>query len=216
MYSHLTQEQRYAIYLGLQKGESRKLIASTIGVHPSTVGRELKRNSTKSGKYVWLKAQEKASARIGHHPGNHAKSEALRWRVRQYILEEQWSPKQISGYLKREEGVSISHETIYRLIRNDERLAGQCRHKMKYRKKQSVKKATKATNIKNRVSIHERPKEADGTRFGDWEMDLIVDVQGHGILTLTERSTNFIVYKLIVITLYKHSTSKCGIRPKFH
>lgn len=59
--------------------------------------------------------------------------------------------------------------------------------------KQSVKKVTKATNIKNRVSIHERPKEADGTRFGDWEMDLIVDVFGHGILTLTERSTNFIL-----------------------
>lgn len=167
MCSHLTQEQRYGIFLGLQKGESKKLIASTIGVHASTVGREIKRNSTKSGKYVWLKAQEKSSARQIKHPGNHSKSETLRWRVKQYILEEQWSPKQISGYLKREEGIDISHETIYRLIRNDEKLMEQCRHKMKYRKKQSVKRPTKATNIKNRVSIHERPKEADGTRFGD-------------------------------------------------
>lgn len=193
MYKHLTQEQRYAIYLGLQKDESQEMIASAIGVHPSTVGREIKRNSTTSGKYVWIKAQEKASARIRRHPGNHSKSEALRWRVKQYILEQQWSPKQISGYLKREEGICISHETIYRLIRNDEKLTEQCRHKMKYRKKQSVRRPTKATNIKNRISIHERPKEADGTRFGDWEMDLIVDVQGHGILTLTERSTNFLL-----------------------
>lgn len=65
---------------------------------------------------------------------------------------------------------------------------------MKYRRKQSVKKAIKATNIKNRVSIRERSQEADGTRFGDWEMDLIVDVFAHKLLTLTERSTNFIVY----------------------
>ena len=28
--------------------------------------------------------------------------------------------------------------------------------------------------IPDRVSIHERPKEADGKRFGDWEMDLVI------------------------------------------
>lgn len=193
MYSHLTQEQRYAIYLGLQKGESKKLIALTIGVHPSTISREIRRNSTRTGKYVWTKAHEKAGARIGRKPGNHSKSEALRWRIRQYILEEQWSPKQISGYLKREEGICVSHETIYRMIRSDEKLAEHCRHKMKYRKRQTSRRITKATNIKNRVSIHDRPKEADGTRFGDWEMDLIVDIHGHAILTLTERSTNFLL-----------------------
>lgn len=49
------------------------------------------------------------------------------------------------------------------------------------------------TNIAHRISIHERPKEADGKRFGDWEMDTIVDPFGHAILTLTERSTNFIM-----------------------
>jgi IS30 family transposase len=51
-----------------------------------------------------------------------------------------------------------------------------------------------ARNIPGRVSIHERPKEADGTRFGDWEMDTIVGPGNKGaILTLTERSTNFIL-----------------------
>ena len=55
------------------------------------------------------------------------------------------------------------------------------------------RKETKATNIRNRVSIHERPAEADGKRFGDWEMDLIVDKNNHAILTMIERSTNFLL-----------------------
>ena len=55
------------------------------------------------------------------------------------------------------------------------------------------RKETKATNIRNRVSIHERPAEADGKRFGDWEMDLIVDKDNHAILTMIERSTNFLL-----------------------
>ena len=50
-------------------------------------------------------------------------------------------------------------------------------------------------NIPNRVSIHERAAQADGKRFGDWEMDLIVDTFGHAILTLTERSTNFLLMR---------------------
>ena len=72
-------------------------------------------------------------------------------------------------------------------------MAAQCRHKMKYHRSPSRKRETKATNIKNRVSIHERPAEADGKRFGDWEMDLIVDKDSNAILTLVERSTNFLL-----------------------
>ena len=45
---------------------------------------------------------------------------------------------------------------------------------MKYKRKASRRHETKATNIRNRISIHQRPVEADGRRFGDWEMDLIV------------------------------------------
>ena len=40
--------------------------------------------------------------------------------------------------------------------------------------------------------IHQRPKEANGKRFGDFEMDLIVDRYSHAILTLVERSTNML------------------------
>ena len=64
---------------------------------------------------------------------------------------------------------------------------------LKYTRRVRATRPTKATNIANRTSIHDRPKEADGTRFGDWEMDTIVDSYGHAIVTLTERSTNFIL-----------------------
>ena len=195
MYHHLTREQRYAIYLGLQRKDSRSAIARQIGVSPSTVSREISRNSTKSGKYVWDKAHDKAVGRVKRTPGNRRTPETLRWRIEQFIMDEQWSPKQISGWLRKNEKDSVSHETIYKMIRADKsgRLAKNCRHKMKYHRKHSKAKETKATNIRNRKSIHERPIEADGKRFGDWEMDLIVDSNSNAILTMIERSTNFLV-----------------------
>ena len=194
MYKHLTSEQRYAIYLGKQKKTSNKEIASLIGVSESTISRELRRNSTAGGKYVWNKAQEKSDNRVHRSPGNRAVSMEVRWRVKQLITDEQWSPKQISGWLAKE-GTRISYETIYKMIRGDEsgELAKNCRHKMKYKRKPSHMHQTKATNIKDRVSIHERPVEADGKRLGDWEMDLIVDKDQNAILTLVERSTDLLL-----------------------
>ena len=195
MYKHLTREQRYAIYLGIQKKESYKAIAQAIGVSTSTISREVKRNSTRNNKYVWNKAQDSADSRKHCSPGNRAIRAEIIWRVKQYIKDEQWSPKQISGYLATKDSIQISHETIYKIIRNDVtgELARNCRHKMKYTRKNKGTHVTKATNIKNRVSIHERPQEANGKRFGDWEMDLIVDKDGNAILTMIERSTNYLM-----------------------
>ena len=194
MYKHLTREQRYAIYLGKQKGETLETIARSIGVHKSTVSREVRRNSTPNGKYVWNKAHGMAESRLCRTPGNRRLDDVLKWRIVELIRNEQRSPRQISGRLKRE-GISVSHETVYAIIRKDGsgELASHCRHRMKYRRKASRRHETRATNIRNRVSIHERPAEADGTRFGGWEMDLIVDRDSNAVLTLTERSTNFLL-----------------------
>ena len=132
MYKHLTREQRYAIYLGKQKHETNKAIAQAINVSESTVCRELKRHATKNGKYLWIQADENATRKKHRAPGNRAVRPEVRWRVEQLIKDEQWSPKQISGFLAKE-GIHISHETIYRFIREDEtgELARNCRHKMK-------------------------------------------------------------------------------------
>ena len=166
-----------------------------IGVSESTVSRELRRNGGRNGGYNFVRAHEAAMSRRHREPGNRSKPPELLWRVRELIVTEQWSPAQISGYLRTREGIRISHETIYKMIRADGtgKLAQNCRHKMKYRKKKVKRRETRATNIRNRTSIHQRPAEADGKRFGDWEMDLIVDGRQNAILTVTERSTNFLM-----------------------
>lgn len=109
------------------------------------------------------------------------------------LVEEDWSPKQISGKLALE-GINISHERIYQEIRNDStgELKKYCRHKMKYRHHTNQKRNTAGKSlIPNRVSIHERPLEANGKRFGDWEMDLVIGKeQASAVLTIIERSTN--------------------------
>ncbi len=194
MTKHLTSEQRYEIYLGLKRGWSKSFIAREIGVHPSTVCREVERNSNAHGEYVWLYAQSQSESRKQGLQGNHRKPPELWWRIERLLVEEDWSPAQIAGFLSKE-GIHIVKQTIYNHIHNDEsgKLASHTPHGLKYTRRQKQQRATKATNIKNRTSIHERPMEADGNRFGDWEMDTIVDSYGHAILTLTERSTNFLL-----------------------
>ena len=82
----------------------------------------------------------------------------------------------------------MSHQSICNIIHNDTtgELAKHTRHKMKYRHRPKGRHLP----IKDRVSIHERSKEVDGKRFGDFETDLIVGPDQHAILTLAEKSTN--------------------------
>ena len=194
-YNHLTREQRYAIYLGLQEGKSLKAIARQIKVHASTVSREIKRNSTRLGRYSWRIAQESADIRKERTPGNRGIDNNVLQEALRLLKTEDWSPKQISGYLSMKSEY-ISHETIYKRIRSDEsgELRSHCRHKLKYRRHVKVARKTKVRNIPGRTSIHDRPAEADGKRFGDWEMDLIIGKgQKSAILTLCERSKNYLL-----------------------
>ena len=195
MYHQLTREQRYAIYLGLQEGKSREAIARQIKVHPSTVGREIKRNSTRQGRYSWRVAQETADLRKERLPGNRGVDRNVLEEALRLLKTEDWSPRQISGYLSLKSR-HISHETIYKRIRSDEsgELRGHCRHKLKYRRHVKIGRKTKVRHIPDRTSIHDRPAEADGKRFGDWEMDLIIGKgQKSAMLTLCERSKNYLL-----------------------
>ena len=93
--------------------------------------------------------------------------------------------------------MKISYETIYKLIRKDKRNGGclykYCRYRLKHRNRPV---GGKRTTILNRTSIAERPKEADGTRFGDWELDTIVGKGNKGVIvTLVERQTNYILIR---------------------
>ena len=194
MYKQLTSHQRSQIFALLQKKTSRNEIARIIGCSASTVCREIKRNSTDKGNYLWEKADAMAKKRRERTTSNRKLDPVLVWRIKQMIIDHQWSPEQIKGVLAKED-ISISTQTIYNIIHADPtgELRKHMRHPDMKRKTKKEPKPTKATNIANRTSIHQRPPEANGTRFGDWEMDLIVDGAQHAILVLLERMTNFTI-----------------------
>lgn len=181
----------------------------------STVSREIKRNSKPSGGYVWKYAQAKCDSRRHGLNGNHRKPDELWWRIDR-MIEEDWSPGQIAGVL-RKEGVMICKQTIYNHVHADlsGKLAKHMPHELKYTRRMKKQPVTKASNIKDRTSIHERPLEADGRRFGDWEMDTIVDSYGHAILTLTERSTNFMLMERLPQGRKAAPTAKAVVRLLF-
>ena len=191
-YNHLTAEQRYAIDVLLRQKKSRKEIAQTIGVSESTLCRELKRNSGQRG-YHWQQAHVKAADRQRRLQNYRNLTLEIRNFIRTKIIEEQWSPAQIVGYLRRKGEPSVCIETIYAYIRADKENGGKlwtyCRHQLKHRKRQV---SAPYTAVQNRTMIDERPAAWDGSTPGDFEMDTIVGKDGNGaIVTLVERNTNF-------------------------
>ena len=193
MYKQLTSEQRYTISVLLQNRTKQKEIAKAINVSPSTVSREIRRNSGVRGRYNWETAQANAVQTKRRKPGNHSINKEVMEEAKHLLVTEQWSPEQISGVLAKD-GKYISHETIYRMIRKDKAGGGtlykHCRHKLKRRARPV---GGRRISIPNRTSISERPAEVDGKRFGDFEMDTIVGRGNHGaIVTLIERSTSML------------------------
>lgn len=158
-YKQLTREQRYAISLGLKEGKTQKAIALQIGVSASTVSRELRRNKSHRV-YSYSLADEMSRERRERLPGNRKIPSAIEKEALRLLVEEDWSPMQISGYLKRK-GYKISHETLYRRIRADfsGELASHCRHKMKYRRHI-------IPSLSYKSHEHPQPHEYPRTPFG--------------------------------------------------
>ena len=82
MYHQLTSEQRSKIFTLLQKKTKRKEIASIVGTSEATISRELKNNSTPSGKYIWTKAQDMAMQRRKRTVTNARLPDELVWRIK--------------------------------------------------------------------------------------------------------------------------------------
>ena len=163
MYKQLTSEQRYTISVLLQNRTKQKEIAKAINVSPSTVSREIRRNSGVRGRYNWETAQANAVQTKRKKPGNHSINKDVLEEAKRLLVTEQWSPEQISGVLAKN-GKHISHETIYRMIRKDKAEGGtlykHCRHRLKHRARPV---GGRRISIPNRTSISERPTEVDGS-----------------------------------------------------
>ncbi len=193
-YKQLTYEQRYQIKALLDIDTSQEKIAEVLGVSPSTISRELKRNKGKRG-YRPKQAHEKAMARRRRKPKVRLNAEI--WARVETKLKEDWSPEQISGRLK-QAGISISHESIYQYVYADKRAGGtlwkHLRHPKKYRKRAGGR--DRRGKIPNRRSIDERPDIVDErSRIGDWEADLVIGDEGVA-LTLTERKSRFTLLRI--------------------
>lgn len=191
-YNHLTSEQRYTIDVLLRQKKSRKEISQTIGVSESTLSREIRRNSGQRG-YHWQQAQVKATDRQRRLQNYRNLTMEIRKLIRSKITEEQWSPAQIVGYLRKKGKPAVCVETIYAYIRADKENGGDlwrhCRHQLKHRRRQV---SAPYVAVQNRTMIDERPADWNGSTPGDFEMDTIVGKDGKGaIVTLVERNTNF-------------------------
>nr|AFT63974.1 integrase catalytic region [gamma proteobacterium D250] len=119
-------------------------------------------------------------------------------------LKLQWSLEQISGWLDREEGQSISYETIYLLyIWADKQRGGTLYENLRRRDRPYNKRVNgKSTrgHIKNAISIEERPQGVDDkSRIGDWEIDTVIG-KGHSsaLVTIVDRKSKFTLSQQVV------------------
>lgn len=198
-YKQLTQEQRYHIYALHKIGQTQVMIATEIGVHKSTISRELSRNQGLRG---YRPQQAHQLALIRRHGSTKAikMTKAIRHLIEEKLSLYQWSPEQISGWLALHNKLSISHERIYQHILEDKRQGGTLhqylRQGHKKRKKRYGKTDTRGV-IRNRRFIDDRPKSVDTKeRYGDWEADTIIGKNRKGaIVTLVERKSQFVLMK---------------------
>lgn len=195
-YHQLTYELRCQIYALLGSGESFASIAHQLGVHRSTIGREIKRNSGGKG-YRYKQAQGKASERRERASREPRKmTPAIVRLIEEKLTEEQWSPEQISGWLAKESLVSVSPERIYQHIRIDRKQGGNLYSQLRHGGKPYNWRKGKTSGrglIPNRVDIDERPAlvERKG-RIGDWEADTLIGAKHQGaILSYVDRKSKY-------------------------
>lgn len=192
-YKQLTLGKRYEIKAYIQAGFSKSCIAAKLGVHESTITRELSRNSTRNG-YFAKAAHIQAVVRRKRARKHKRFTEEIQSKVDQLLLLD-FSPEQIAGRLKNETTFSISHERIYQYIREDRAKEGvlwkRLRHSNKIRKKRNIKEMR--GQIPDRAFVDQRPKVVDQRRrIGDWEADTMWKPREKGaLLTLVERKTGY-------------------------
>lgn len=159
--SHLSFDERVVIREMRRTGSTRKEIAEHLGRSPSTISRELIRNSSRHDNYRPIKAHQLAVERrrrpsvvskLVQHP-------KLLTIVKEKLLLF-WSPEQISGWLKLTKAKRpVSHQTIYRfLYRLDRKDALRQSMRRKGRRKRREKPGFIKSQLRDRVSIHDRPK----------------------------------------------------------
>ena len=217
-YKRLTRANRCHIERCLSRGKSPQLIADEVGVHRSTIYRELRRGvirkgitgGKKKGEYSSREAQRRAievyhdSRQSPYYKGHKIKG----WVEDQIVLKlnEFWSPEQIANRLRMDQRISISTEAIYKYIFSMQKRGAQLhkllRHSGRRRKRTRRRSRYWELQKQRRKSIEMRPQEATMRLSpGHMERDLMLGKRGTGaVLTIVDRKTRKILLKKLKTT----------------
>ena len=226
VYSHLSEEERQVIQIEIGNGTGIRAIGAMIGRSPSTVSREIKRNTwfpsdesesyrpyrprrLKTGPwtsryYIAGPAQRKAARRRAKARKPHRLSHDRLWAWVAEKLGCGWSPPPVSGRLRvlfpGDDAMRVCPETVYRWIYSSkprrERRA-RCLPRGHRRRRKHAGRRVSRFPIPGRVSIAGRPPEADArSGFGHWEADSVIGM-GCDLHTEVERRTRFLMARVI-------------------
>ena len=220
----LTLAEREEISRGITRTDSFHIIATRLKRRVSTISREVARNGGRD-EYRAADAHERARARARRPKRCKL---ATHGRLRQVVarrLEQDWSPEQISCWLRltfpKDRRMQVSHETIYRSLFIQARgvLKKELKAHLRTRRKLRVPKANRHTRtggaFVDAVSISERPASVEDRAVpGHWEGDLIQGANFSYVATLVERSTRYVMLvklpsketNVVVAALKKHIT----------
>lgn len=200
-HQQLALEERTMIYAFCKAGFSKSEIARELGRHKSTISREIIRNTGLKG-YRPKQADEKATERRIKSFKVKKWTSEIQSQI-EFLLKEKWSPEQISDRLKMTKNIFISHQRIYQFVYEDKDIGGELykslRQGNKKRRKKYGKTTSKRGQIKNRVSIKDRPADVENRlECGHWEGDTIIG-KNHkkAMITLVERKYGFSIIEKV-------------------
>jgi IS30 family transposase len=207
-YKQLTQEERYQISALLKAGHAQSEIAMILNRDKSTISRELRRNTGLRGyrpKQAQRLAAERRQSKIQPRI-----TDAV-WVSVERLLRQDWSPEQISLWLKAEKQIVISHEWIYQYVLQDKHFGGELYRHLRCQKQRRKRYGSynRRGQIVDRVSIDDRPAIVDRrSRIGDWELDTIIGKNHQqAIVSLSERKSRFtLIHKV------ERKTAQCVSR----
>lgn len=178
-----------------KQGLSQAEIAHQLDRSPSTISRELRRNACNDGHYRPSKADSRTRGRRSRSRRNQQFTSAD-YQIVTHYLKRDWSPEQISGYLRKHQLLSISHETIYRHVWLDKASGGLLHLHLRGAAKQR-RKRYRAYDSRGRLAakrhISERPATVETRQtLGHWENDTVIGHESKDcIVTVVERKTGY-------------------------